>query len=71
MNTPRDTSILAQLGEATELECKPAHNGLPEDLWRTYSALANTYGGVILLGAQVLGFIPLARAGRYRPWQAS
>ena len=54
MNTPRDTSILAQLGEATELECKPAHNGLPEDLWRTYSALANTYGGVILLGAQRL-----------------
>lgn len=26
---------------------------------------------MILLGAQVLGFIPLARAGRYRPWQAS
>jgi hypothetical protein len=26
---------------------------------------------LILLGAQILGFIPLARAGRHTPWQAT
>ena len=49
-----DISLLA---ESVELECKAAqgHSGqgeLPADFWRTYSAMANTDGGVILLGVQ-------------------
>jgi len=48
---------LADLAEACDLECKAAQgrNGqgeLPEDFWKSYSALANTDGGVILLGVQ-------------------
>src|SRR5690625_1547381 len=37
-------------GENVELECKLAEGGIPRDLWFTYSAFANTNGGIILLG---------------------
>jgi predicted HTH transcriptional regulator len=37
-------------GERVTLECKKAHNNVPNSLWETYSAFANTYGGTILLG---------------------
>lgn len=48
---------LATLAESCELECKAAQGRdgkgeLPEDFWKTYSAMANTEGGVILLGVQ-------------------
>ncbi len=36
--------------EHDTLECKEASGGLPRNLWDTYSAFANTDGGVILLG---------------------
>ena len=36
--------------ENDEIECKEASKGLPKDLWETYSAFANSNGGVILLG---------------------
>lgn len=44
---------LFALGEGCDLECKAAQGRdgrgeLPEDFWRSYSAMANADGGVIL-----------------------
>ena len=48
---------LIALGESSDLECKAAQGRdgrgeLPEDFWRSYSAMANSDGGLILLGVQ-------------------
>lgn len=48
---------LALLRETVDLECKLAQgaNGqgeVPKDFWPTYSAMANTRGGVVLLGVR-------------------
>ena len=53
----RTLDDLNQLGETFGLECKLAlgQNGqgeVPKDFWLTYSAMANSHGGVVLLGVR-------------------
>ncbi|MDR3267138.1 MAG: ATP-binding protein, partial [Tannerella sp.] len=36
--------------ENYEIEYKSAQNGFPKELWKSYSAFANTNTGVIILG---------------------
>ncbi|EGI6871030.1 hypothetical protein IGX89_002942 [Escherichia coli] len=48
---------LKHLTESKEIECKQAagkdgNGAVPDDMWATYSAMANTNGGVILLGVR-------------------
>ena len=45
-----DIEAILSAGERVTLECKKAQRSVPNSLWETYSAFANTYGGIILLG---------------------
>ena len=47
-----DIFELMDIGENSEIEFKKAKNSVPKDLWETYSAMANTNGGTIVLGVE-------------------
>ena len=56
---PWSDDDFAGLAESFDLECKAAQGRhgrgeLPEDFWKSYSAMANTDGGVIVLGIGIL-----------------
>ena len=67
---------IATLRESSEVECKLAQGRdgkgkLPEDIWESYSAFANTDGGDILLGLRedlqgllTLGQVLFTRTGK-------
>ncbi len=49
---PIDILIQLNWAEGDGLEFKSARGGLPKSLWETYSAMANSHGGVSLFGVE-------------------
>ena len=52
MESSINIEALLASGERINLECKKAQSNVPVDVWKTYSAFANTKGGYIILGVK-------------------
>ena len=62
-----DFKTLEKYRENNRIEAKAAQGGVPNSIWETYSAFANTLGGIILLGVIELDDKSLSAVGLSDP----